>query len=103
MYFFTPRNRKYRNGSRPSRAADSGYWKATGKEKPVKYRGTLVGYRKTLDFYTGKALQGEKTNWKMQEFTVNDPALNHQVRNTRDYMRVLGYAFLHLLLTQYFV
>ncbi|KAJ6388950.1 hypothetical protein OIU77_027325 [Salix suchowensis] len=79
MYLFTPRNRKYRNGSRPSRAADGGYWKATGKDKPVKYRGTLVGYRKTLDFYTGKALQGENNNWKMHEFTVNDPAPNHQL------------------------
>ncbi|CAL5370986.1 unnamed protein product [Camellia sinensis] len=26
-YFFTPRDRKYKNGKRPNRAASDGYWK----------------------------------------------------------------------------
>ncbi|KAK4369139.1 hypothetical protein RND71_012931 [Anisodus tanguticus] len=34
-YFFSPRDRKYPNGARPNRAATSGYWKATGTDKPV--------------------------------------------------------------------
>ncbi|XP_039023608.1 protein SOMBRERO-like [Hibiscus syriacus] len=34
-YFFTPRDRKYGNGKRPSRSAGDGYWKATGKDKEV--------------------------------------------------------------------
>ncbi|KAL3536286.1 hypothetical protein ACH5RR_004747 [Cinchona calisaya] len=34
-YFFTPRDRKYPNGMRPNRMAASGYWKATGTDKPI--------------------------------------------------------------------
>lgn len=53
-YFFSPRDRKYPNGSRPNRAAGSGYWKATGADKPI---GTPrpVAIKKALVFYAGKA------------------------------------------------
>ncbi|KAJ6424784.1 hypothetical protein OIU84_025539 [Salix udensis] len=40
-FFFTPRSRKYRNGTRPNRTAGGGYWKATGADKPVKYEKNL--------------------------------------------------------------
>ncbi|KAL3529909.1 hypothetical protein ACH5RR_009231 [Cinchona calisaya] len=73
-YFFTPRERKYRNGTRPNRAAGSGYWKATGADKPVKNNGLLVGYRKALVFYEGKPPKGVKTNWIMHEYRVNEPS-----------------------------
>ncbi|MCL7030072.1 hypothetical protein MKW94_014176 [Papaver nudicaule] len=52
-YFFTPRDRKYPNGSRPNRTAGSGYWKATA-----------------LVFYSGKAPRGIKTNWIMHEYRL---------------------------------
>ncbi|XP_077236585.1 NAC domain-containing protein 68-like [Tasmannia lanceolata] len=32
-YFFTHRNRKYRNGKRPRRDGGDGYWKATGGDR----------------------------------------------------------------------
>ncbi|XP_028116736.1 NAC transcription factor 47-like [Camellia sinensis] len=34
-YFFTPRDRKYKNGKRPNRAAGDGYWKVTGTNKTL--------------------------------------------------------------------
>ncbi|XP_040990983.1 NAC transcription factor ONAC010-like [Juglans microcarpa x Juglans regia] len=48
-YFFTPRDRKYRNGSRPSRSANGGYWKATGADKPIiDSYGKLIGFKKSF-------------------------------------------------------
>ncbi|PKA65597.1 NAC domain-containing protein 100 [Apostasia shenzhenica] len=70
-YFFCQRDRKYPTGTRKNRATESGYWKATGRDREI-YRGTelLVGMRKTLVFYLGRAPRGEKTNWIMHEFRL---------------------------------
>ncbi|XP_073149219.1 protein ATAF2-like [Henckelia pumila] len=68
-YFFSPRDRKYPNGSRPNRAAGAGYWKATGADKPVGKPKTL-GIKKSLVFYAGKAPKGVKTNWIMHEYRL---------------------------------
>ncbi|KAJ6920078.1 NAC domain-containing protein 2-like [Populus alba x Populus x berolinensis] len=68
-YFFTPRDRKYPNGSRPNRAAGRGYWKATGADKPIGQPKT-AGIKKALVFYAGKAPKGEKTNWIMHEYRL---------------------------------
>ncbi|GMI78393.1 Arabidopsis NAC domain containing protein 2 [Hibiscus trionum] len=70
-YFFSPRDRKYPNGSRPNRAAGSGYWKATGADKPIG-QPKPVGIKKALVFYSGKAPKGEKTNWIMHEYRLAD-------------------------------
>ncbi|KAK3221571.1 hypothetical protein Dsin_008596 [Dipteronia sinensis] len=72
-YFFTPRDRKYRNGDRPSRAAGCGYWKATGANKPVYHKNKRVGSRNALVFYKGKPPHGNKTDWIMHEFKVDNP------------------------------
>nr|AAM34773.1 nam-like protein 10 [Petunia x hybrida] len=70
-YFFSPRDRKYPNGSRPNRAAGTGYWKATGADKPIGHP-KAVGIKKALVFYAGKAPKGEKTNWIMHEYRLAD-------------------------------
>lgn len=75
-YFFTPRERKYPNGARPNRAAISGYWKATGTDKPIMScngngNGTQkVGVKKALVFYGGRPPKGVKTNWIMHEYRL---------------------------------
>ncbi|KVI10504.1 NAC transcription factor 56-like [Cynara cardunculus var. scolymus] len=73
-YFFSPRDRKYPNGARPNRAANSGYWKATGTDKPVMTSGGTqkVGVKKALVFYGGKPPKGVKTNWIMHEYRLAD-------------------------------
>ncbi|KAL7583218.1 NAC domain-containing protein JA2L [Lactuca sativa] len=72
-YFFSPRDRKYPNGSRPNRVAGSGYWKATGTDKVIISEGRKVGIKKALVFYIGKAPKGSKTNWIMHEYRLSDP------------------------------
>ncbi|KAJ7565799.1 hypothetical protein O6H91_02G075800 [Diphasiastrum complanatum] len=72
-YFFSPRDRKYPNGSRPNRSAASGYWKATGTDKPISSDAGVfhkVGIKKALVFYKGRAPKGVKSNWIMHEYRL---------------------------------
>ncbi|KAM1159254.1 hypothetical protein ACFX15_031847 [Malus domestica] len=76
-YFFTPRDRKYPNGSRPNRAAGLGYWKATGTDKHIfSSCGTKsIGVKKALVFYTGHPPKGVKTEWIMNEYRLLDTTM----------------------------
>lgn len=69
-YFYSQRDRKYATGQRTNRATLTGYWKATGKDKHITQNGVLVGMRKTLVFYQGRAPKGTKTDWVMHEFRM---------------------------------
>ncbi|CAM8912041.1 unnamed protein product [Rhodiola kirilowii] len=77
--FFSPRDRKYPNGAWPNRAATSGYWKATGTDKPIlTANGTQkVGVKKALVFYGGKPPKGIKTNWIMHEYRLVDGSVSN--------------------------
>ncbi|EES18253.1 hypothetical protein BDA96_09G149700 [Sorghum bicolor] len=84
-YFFSPRDRKYPNGSRPNRAAGAGYWKATGADKPVGTPKPLA-IKKALVFYAGKAPKGDKTNWIMHEYRLAD--VDRTARNKNNSLRL---------------
>ncbi|KAL1202503.1 NAC transcription factor 56 [Cardamine amara subsp. amara] len=79
-YFFSPRDRKYPNGARPNRAATSGYWKATGTDKPVLASdgNQKVGVKKALVFYSGKPPKGVKSDWIMHEYRLIENKPNNR-------------------------
>ncbi|OMO49768.1 No apical meristem (NAM) protein [Corchorus olitorius] len=86
-YFFCIRGRKYRNSIRPNRVTGSGFWKATGIDKPiyaVKEPHDCIGLKKSLVYYRGSAGKGTKTDWMMHEFRL-PPASKHINNNAMDH------------------
>ncbi|KAM3391795.1 hypothetical protein ACQJBY_013103 [Aegilops geniculata] len=84
-YFFSFKDRKYPSGTRTNRATAAGFWKATGRDKPVmssRSRG-VIGMRKTLVFYRGRAPNGRKTDWIIHEYRLQTSEhAPTQVRNS---------------------
>ncbi|XP_042481511.1 NAC domain-containing protein 37-like [Macadamia integrifolia] len=69
-YFFSHKDKKYPTGTRTNRATMAGFWKATGRDKAVYDKMKLIGMRKTLVFYKGRAPNGQKTDWIMHEYRL---------------------------------
>ncbi|KAI3808888.1 hypothetical protein L1987_24851 [Smallanthus sonchifolius] len=69
-YFFSHKDKKYPTGSRTNRATVAGFWKATGRDKAIYSKQDLVGMRKTLVFYKGRAPNGLKSDWIMHEYRL---------------------------------
>ncbi|KAG6624941.1 NAC domain-containing protein 30-like [Carya illinoinensis] len=69
-YFFSHKDKKYPTGTRTNRATAAGFWKATGRDKAVFSNNLIIGMRKTLVFYKGRAPSGRKTDWIMHEYRL---------------------------------
>ncbi|XP_047309316.1 NAC domain-containing protein 90-like [Impatiens glandulifera] len=68
-FFFVPRQEKELRGGRPNRLTTSGYWKATGSPCNVySSDNRIIGEKRTMVFYKGRAPTGNKTDWKMNEY-----------------------------------
>ncbi|PON78040.1 NAC domain containing protein [Parasponia andersonii] len=68
-FFFIPRQESEVRGGRPSRLTESGYWKATGSPSYVySSQNRVIGLKRTMVFYRGRAPHGTKTQWKMNEY-----------------------------------
>ncbi|KAK3408246.1 hypothetical protein EUGRSUZ_J00521 [Eucalyptus grandis] len=68
-------------GGRPSRSTAVGYWKATGSPCQVySSENKVIGMKKSMVFYVGKAPTGRKTKWKLNEYRaieiISPPAPN---------------------------
>ncbi|CAA6656081.1 unnamed protein product [Spirodela intermedia] len=74
-YFFVPRDKLSSNGGKPKRTTERGFWKATGSDRPIRSvsdPSRLIGLKKTLVFYEGRAPRGIKTDWIMNEYRLPD-------------------------------
>ena len=63
--------RKYPTGLRIDRATVNGFWKSTGKDRPVMHNGAIVGMKKTLVFQAGRAPRGMHTDCIMHEYRLH--------------------------------
>ncbi|XP_042510028.1 NAC domain-containing protein 90-like [Macadamia integrifolia] len=99
-FFFVPRQAREARGGRTSRITSSGYWKGTGSPGyAYSSENRIIGIKKTMVFYKGKAPNGRKTKWKMNEYrailreasystssTTPNPILRHEYSLCRVYM-----------------
>lgn len=73
-YFFNLRQSNcVKKGNRSAWPTRSGYWKATGKDRPVAASrpDRTVGTKRAFAFYLGKPRRGSRTDWFMHEYSLS--------------------------------
>ncbi|KAI9090323.1 hypothetical protein K1719_028658 [Acacia pycnantha] len=69
-YFFSRCDYKYSNSTRFKRTTSLGFWKVTGKDRPIKDRDTknVIGNKKILVYHKGRFPHGIRCNWVIHEY-----------------------------------
>nr|GMD29950.1 NAC domain-containing protein 90-like [Ipomoea batatas]GMD35016.1 NAC domain-containing protein 90-like [Ipomoea batatas]GMD36726.1 NAC domain-containing protein 90-like [Ipomoea batatas] len=68
-FYFMPGPENIARGGKPNRLTTEGYWKATGCPSLVfSINNRVIGEKRTMVFYTGRAPNGTKTEWKINEY-----------------------------------
>ncbi|XVF69211.1 hypothetical protein PTKIN_Ptkin11bG0062500 [Pterospermum kingtungense] len=76
-FYFAPRQQREARGGRYNRTTATGYWKATGSPSYVySSDDRVIGMKKNMVFYKGKAPSGTKTKWKMNEYRAIEAVAN---------------------------
>ncbi|MFQ6641425.1 hypothetical protein Gotur_016320 [Gossypium turneri] len=96
-FFFIPWQESEARGGRPKRLTTTGYWKATGSPGFVYSSGNRpIGVKRTMVFYNGRAPNGVRTEWKMNEYKAIEqgassisatPTLRHEFSLCRVYKK----------------
>lgn len=79
-FFFSALDRKYDSSNRANRATGQGFWKSTGKDRPVVVEGEgagegskkTIGMKKSLVFHAGRCPYGRRTDWVMHEYRLEE-------------------------------
>ncbi|KAF8406088.1 hypothetical protein HHK36_008168 [Tetracentron sinense] len=83
-YFFSHKDKKYPTGTRTNRATGFGFWKATGRDKVIYSSFIRIGLRKTLVFYAGRAPHGQKSDWIMYEYRLDNSTSDTNTSNSME-------------------
>ncbi|XP_019158985.1 PREDICTED: NAC domain-containing protein 90-like [Ipomoea nil] len=69
-FYFVAGPENMARGGKPNRLTTEGYWKATGSPGLVfsLNNNRVIGEKRTMVFYTGRAPNGTKTEWKINEY-----------------------------------
>lgn len=93
-YNFYVRDRKYLTRQKTNRATNAGYWKATGNDKEIFNKNSLIGMKKTMVFYKGRAPESEKTRWVMHEYRSEGNTLFQHILSKRETVILLLFTIL---------
>lgn len=98
-FFFVPRQEREARGGRPSRTTEFGYWKATGSPDYVySSDNRVIGVKKSMVFYEGRAPTGRKTKWKMNEYrAIQNEADSSSNPTPKVHIYVCIYMYIHIL------
>ncbi|XP_008244238.1 PREDICTED: uncharacterized protein LOC103342394 [Prunus mume] len=76
-FFFSQPDYKYKNSKRCNRSTDEGFYKSTGKVREIKAEQSqaVIGNKRILSYYEGRAPQAKKTKHVMHEYSLTQTKL----------------------------